>query len=129
MREAVAGVAVDGPRLLIARRIGKSAGMWEFPGGAVEPGESHPAALSREFMEELSLRIKVHQRLNFVYKIGEILLTFWIVEPVHQKVNPGNSHDEIRWATLNEIEDLPLLEADEAALPAIREWLEIQSTF
>ena len=73
--------------------------------------------------------IKVHQRLNFVHKIGEILLTFWIVEPIHKKVNPGNSHDEIRWATLNEIEDLPLLEADEAALPAIREWLEIQSTF
>lgn len=129
MREAVAGIAVDGPRLLIARRIGKSEGMWEFPGGAVEHGESHRAALSREFMEELSLSIKVHQRLNFVHKIGEILLTFWIVEPIHKKVNPGNSHDEIRWATLNEIEDLPLLEADKAALPAIREWLEIQSTF
>ena len=66
MREAVAGVAVDGPRLLIARRIGKSAGMWEFPGGAVEPGEGHRAALSREFMEELSLSIKVHQRIQFL---------------------------------------------------------------
>lgn len=129
MREAVAGVAVDGPRLLIARRIGKSAGMWEFPGGAVEPGESHRAALAREFMEELSLPIKVHQRLNFVYKIGELLLTFWIIEPIHQKVNAGNSHDEIRWATLKEIAGLPLLEADSAALPAVRAWLEIQSTF
>jgi hypothetical protein len=80
-------------------------------------------------MEELSLPIKVHQRLNFVYEIGELLLTFWIIEPIHRKVNAGNSHDEIRWATLKEIAGLPLLEADSAALPAVRAWLEIQSTF
>jgi 8-oxo-dGTP diphosphatase len=50
----VAGIAVSGNKIFIARRSpNKSlAGLWEFPGGKVEAGESDEAALHREFKEE-----------------------------------------------------------------------------
>jgi 8-oxo-dGTP diphosphatase len=42
---------------------GSMGGRWELPGGKREPGESHPEALVREFLEEFGLRIEVGERL------------------------------------------------------------------
>jgi 8-oxo-dGTP diphosphatase len=57
----VAGVIVRGQRVLIARRLPEAhqGGLWEFPGGKVEPGESAVAALSRELREELGVDVEV----------------------------------------------------------------------
>jgi 8-oxo-dGTP diphosphatase len=53
---AAALVDSDGRVLLAQRPIGKSmAGLWEFPGGKMEPGESAEAALVRELYEELGI--------------------------------------------------------------------------
>ena len=53
---AVALIDVDGRVLLAQRPPGKSlAGLWEFPGGKVEPGETPEAALIRELKEELDI--------------------------------------------------------------------------
>jgi 8-oxo-dGTP diphosphatase len=53
---AVALVDTDGRVLLAQRPPGKSmAGLWEFPGGKIEPGESAEAALVRELAEELGI--------------------------------------------------------------------------
>ncbi|EPN1631591.1 NUDIX domain-containing protein [Cronobacter dublinensis] len=48
--DVVAAIIVREGRLLLAQRpaTGDQAGLWEFPGGKVEPGESQPAALARE---------------------------------------------------------------------------------
>lgn len=62
----VAGVVIDSGRVLIARRCShlRMGGLWEFPGGKVEPGESDEQALRRELKEELNLAVDVHEYLG-----------------------------------------------------------------
>ncbi|ATG53195.1 hypothetical protein CFK38_09890 [Brachybacterium vulturis] len=57
----VGAVLVDGDRVLAARRAPEkhAAGLWEFPGGKIEPGESPQQALSRELGEELGTEVEV----------------------------------------------------------------------
>lgn len=57
MIEVVCGVVVDGDRVLLVQRPpgGRHGGMWEFPGGKVEAGETHAQALARELEEELGI--------------------------------------------------------------------------
>jgi 8-oxo-dGTP diphosphatase len=59
--QVVAAVVRDGDRILVTRRLpgGPLGGLWEFPGGKVEAGESEPAALAREIREELGCEIDV----------------------------------------------------------------------
>lgn len=55
------GVILDGARrVLLTRRAADShqGGLWEFPGGKVEPGETLPVALARELQEELGIRVR-----------------------------------------------------------------------
>ena len=56
-----AAVVFDGDKVLITRRPDDSrhAGLWEFPGGKVDPGESPEEALCREIREELNAEIRV----------------------------------------------------------------------
>ena len=57
--DVVAGVICKEDKILICRRkAGKQqAGLWEFPGGKIEKGESHQEALKREIQEELQINI------------------------------------------------------------------------
>ena|SRR5436190_21935386 len=59
--DVVAAIIRRNERILITKRLGNVhlAGMWEFPGGKVEAGESLPAALEREIREELGIEISV----------------------------------------------------------------------
>lgn len=56
-----AGVLVEGGRVLLTQRKGGAhlAGLWEFPGGKVEPGEDPKGALVRELREELGIDVDV----------------------------------------------------------------------
>lgn len=59
--QVVAALVWRGPELLAAQRLpeGRCAGLWEFPGGKQEPGESPRAALMREAREELGVQLHV----------------------------------------------------------------------
>jgi mutator protein MutT len=64
--EVAAGLIVRDGKILIAQRLGNAhlGGMWEFPGGKRQPGESFEACLRREVMEELGLTIAVHEQVS-----------------------------------------------------------------
>jgi mutator protein MutT len=61
----VAAVIEDDHRFLVTRRQSgvHLAGMWEFPGGKIDPDETHQAALARELREELDVEVEVGERM------------------------------------------------------------------
>lgn len=119
----VGAVIVDDGRILAARRgPGKAqAGLWEFPGGKIEPGETPEQALRREIREELDCWIEVGDRLTRTehrYDFGVVdLTTYWCTlaggEP------SAIEHSELRWVDADEITRLTWAPADVAAVQRI----------
>jgi len=64
--EVAAGLVFQGGKLLITQRPegGHLAGLWEFPGGKLEPGESFEVCLARELREELGIEVAVGEELE-----------------------------------------------------------------
>lgn len=66
----VAGVVIDHGQVLCvkkgATRFNYTAHKWEFPGGKIEPGESPEAALKRELLEEMNMKVEVGERLTTI---------------------------------------------------------------
>lgn len=61
--QIVCGCLIDGDQVFIAQRLGKDAGLWEFPGGKVEMNESHEDAILRELQEELNIQAQIIKKL------------------------------------------------------------------
>lgn len=101
-------------RVLASRRTEppRLAGLWEFPGGKVEPGESDAQALVRELWEELRVAVEVGDRLGGDLLIGETavlrvyLCTLLAGEPALV------DHDEHRWLGADELLDVPWIPVD-----------------
>lgn len=64
--EVAAGLIIRDGNILIAQRLGNAhlGGLWEFPGGKRQRGESFEACLKREVMEELGLTIAIHEQVS-----------------------------------------------------------------
>jgi 8-oxo-dGTP diphosphatase len=139
--QVVGGAVVDRLQepslLLVARRSApeKLAGLWEFPGGKVEPGEEPEAALRRELSEELGIMARLGGELPTESPHGWPLndrasMRVWFAEITHGEPQPLEDHDELRWVSLHnrdEVLGLPWIPADfpivhallaELALPA-----------
>jgi 8-oxo-dGTP diphosphatase len=119
----VVGAAVlrdDPPRVLASRRTEppRLAGLWEFPGGKVEASESDEQALARELREELGVEVVVGERLGPDLPIGETA----VLRVYRCRIVAGEpalvDHDEHRWLTADELEDVPWIPVD---LPLVAE--------
>jgi 8-oxo-dGTP diphosphatase len=115
---SVAGVARRGNTVLVMRRLpgGSVGGLWEFPGGKTDPGESPEDALRREWMEETDLDIKVGDEIargEFQHK-GTIftLIAFDIELPRDDSEPKLREHDAFDWINPGNLSDLPLVESD-----------------
>lgn len=96
-------------------------GMWEFPGGKVEDGESPSEALEREIHEELDCRIRVGAQLTrteHVYDFGTVDLTTYWCELLDGEPRP-TEHAELRWVGHDEMGRLRWAPADVPAVQLI----------
>lgn len=123
MHRSVAGVAFKNNTILVAQRLppGEMSNTWEFPGGKVDPGEQDRDALVREFEEEFSIRITVHDfigKSTFIHNAKQYELNAYEIRLPHEDLQL-HFHSRIQWLTLPEIERLPLADSDRALIPAI----------
>ncbi len=110
-----------GCRVLAARRgPGMSgAGLWEFPGGKVEPGESERDALQRELMEELGLEVVPLWRLGEVERPERSLrLAVWICAAAGEPIL--KEHDAAQLVAADDLDGIGWSEPDRPFLPGLR---------
>jgi 8-oxo-dGTP diphosphatase len=112
---AVVGGAVlrDG-RVLASRRTEppRLAGLWEFPGGKVEPGEDDGQALVRELREELRVEVEVGERLGGDLPIGATAVLRVYVCRLLDGEPSLVDHDEHRWLGADDLLDVPWIPVD-----------------
>ena len=116
-----AAIERDG-RYLAARRTKPdwAAGRWEFPGGKVEPGETEVDALVREIREELGVEIAVGIRVPGEWSLhDDLVLHLYVATLIDGDPQPLEHHDELRWLTPDEFDDLSWLESDIDAVRAL----------
>lgn len=119
-----AAVVFDAGKVLITRRPDDSrhAGLWEFPGGKMEPGESPEAALCREIREELNAELRVVEIFDVVfyrYEWGPVLILAYTCQLVTKTLhNIGVA--EYRWVHPQELSDFPFLPADRPIIDRLK---------
>jgi 8-oxo-dGTP diphosphatase len=121
---AVALVDTDN-RVLIARRPpGKSlAGLWEFPGGKIDPGETPEAALIRELREELGIEVELPclAPLTFAshsYAANHLLMPLYVCRRWTGFVAPQEGQT-LKWVAPRALRDHPMPPADAPLIPAL----------
>ncbi|MCR9088996.1 MAG: (deoxy)nucleoside triphosphate pyrophosphohydrolase [Rhodobacteraceae bacterium] len=125
---AVALVDADGRVLLSQRPEGKSmAGLWEFPGGKVEPGETPEVALIRELQEELGISTwdSCLAPLSFAshnYDSFHLLMPLFVCRK-WQGIPSPREGQTLAWALPKQLGDYAMPPADLPLLPALRELL------
>ncbi len=125
---AVALVDPDGRVLLAQRPEGKAmAGLWEFPGGKVEPGESPEAALIRELREELGIDTEASclAPLSFAshaYDEFHLLMPLFVCRRWAGRVT-AREGQRFAWVRPSALQDYPMPPADLPLIPHLRDWL------
>lgn len=123
---ACALVDADGRVLVAERPAGKSmAGLWEFPGGKVETGETPEAALMRELKEELSIDVTAAclAPLSFAshaYDAFHLLMPLYVCRKWDGTLRPREGQN-IQWKRPRDLFDLPMPEADKPLIAALRD--------
>jgi 8-oxo-dGTP diphosphatase len=118
-----AALVDDSGRVLLAQRPeGKSlAGLWEFPGGKLEPGESPEAALARELDEELGITAPVLAPFTFVSfaypDFHLVMLLYWCRR--WQGQPHGRDGQALRWEHPAAMATLPMPPADVPLVAAL----------
>ena len=111
----VAAIKKNG-RYLLGKRPpnGLLGGLWEFPGGKVEAGESHATALTREVREELGITVSpggLIAAVDHAYSHFRVTLNVYACTQTSGKVRP-NAHDELKWVRPSDFEKLAFPKAN-----------------
>ena len=124
MTDVVAALIWEGERFLACQRPAHKARglLWEFVGGKVEPGETPEEALIRECREELAVTVQpkdvfmtvIHEYPDLTVRL--ILFNAFITEGTPQLLE----HNDLRWITTSQIDELPFCPADEEILEKLK---------
>jgi len=122
----IIGVAViwnNQEQILIDRRRlqGSMGGLWEFPGGKIEPGETVPECIEREIYEELGIRVEVGEHLITIdHTYPELRVTLTVHHCRHISGIPQAIEcDEIRWVSVSELEQFAFPQANSQIITAL----------
>jgi 8-oxo-dGTP diphosphatase len=128
----LAAVLEKNGRWLIAKRKkgDRFAGLWEFPGGKLEPGETPEECLARELYEELGIRARVGRSLGSV----SYSAPGFAIELIAYRVLPPagsfrlQDHEEVRWVSPSEVGQFALTEPDRLLLEKLLAKDELKGT-
>ena len=119
----VAGVIREGDKIFAtAKGYGEFKGMWEFPGGKIEAGETPRQALVREMKEELEVDIEVGeliQTIEYDYPTFHLLMDCFWARIVAGEIVLKEA-EAARWLTRDELGDVEWLPADITLIEEIR---------
>ncbi len=118
--EVSAGLVFHDGRLLITQRKPEAhlGGLWEFPGGKREPGETFEACLVRELQEELEITVEVGELIEEIshdYPDKLVLLRFFRCRLVSGEPKPVGCH-ALAWVTRDNFRSYPFPAADAVLL-------------
>ncbi|MFN7102579.1 MAG: 8-oxo-dGTP diphosphatase MutT [Pseudorhizobium sp.] len=125
---ACALIDADGRILLAQRPEGKSlAGLWEFPGGKVEVGETPEETLVRELEEELGIVTKIPclAPLTFAshtYESFHLLMPLYICRR-YEGIPVGREGQALKWVRSRDLRSYPMPPADEPLIPYLQDLL------
>lgn len=121
-------VIQQGGQVLIAQRPahGLLGGMWEYPGGKIEPGENQEAALEREIREELGVEIQINSPFGVyqhAYTHFRVTLYAFLCSLNGDQPTP-NYHTQLDWVEIESLEDYPMGKIDRQISAALLKSLE-----
>jgi 8-oxo-dGTP diphosphatase len=124
---AVGVISDGGNNILVSRRSEHvhQGGLWEFPGGKVELGETVQQALSRELLEELAIEVRSCERLLTIdhdYGDKSVLLDVWWIDAFDGEPH-GREGQPLRWVAGSELKDLDFPKANDAIVTAVEQKL------
>lgn len=128
VKTVTAAVIIEDGRLLFAQRPeGDSlAGLWELPGGKVEPGETVQECLERELLEELEMVSTAHEEVaRTVHHYGHGSFEMVALATERRSGYEPVFHSEVRWVTRQELVAMSVAPADVelvAQLASVTDW-------
>lgn len=120
IRVVAAVISRQGKYLITQRRENAVlAGLWEFPGGRVEEGETDEAALHREVLHRLGVDVRVDDKVaekEHPYDGYDVHLTLYACHLEEGKTPEALNVKELRWVASSEFSDYPMPPADQATM-------------
>lgn len=124
MTEVVAALIWDQNKFMICQRPAHKARglLWEFVGGKVEPGETKEQALIRECREELAVTLSVGEVfMDVIHEYPDLTVHLTLFNAIISEGIPQMlEHNDIRWITVEEIDQYDFCPADESILNRLK---------